>query len=226
VAIKAPIAQFSKIGGQSYWMPPNRFLVVGDEILVFGNLPTKVRKADRSPLDKDPKNNSAASILSILKKADALGTKAITGFLLSKELNRRLSLLGKELNSTHVRMFSHPERGVVARLFDIRIGNDILLPRIKRIHASATLNLNNEAVEPFTITLSFKTFSLLPTSDLFISIYADGVLIAEPITAKFDELFICRDQKVCEPYTSFQHETLGRTVYFVSHPYPERSNFQ
>ena len=130
----------------------------------------------------------------------------------------RLKALAKELNSTHVRIFAHEERGIVARLFDVRIGSDVLLPRIERIHASATLNVRDDASNPFSLTLSVESLNLLPADDLLVSVYADGIMHAAPVNSGIQHVFVCRDQGISEPYTSFQHETLNRTVYFVAHP--------
>ena len=207
------------MGKVGYIAPPNRFLVVSEEVLVLGNLSQKVKKPDCIYFGKNEILDAETSIISLFSRADSLGKKLIGSFSASKSLIKRIKVLAKELDSTHVRIFSHEDRGIVARLFDIRIGSDILLPRIKRIHASATLNFGINTDNEFTFTLSSNALSLIPTEDLFVSIYSDGILTAEPTMTNLEQTYVCRDQQLHEPYTSFNHERLNRTVYFVSHPH-------
>jgi hypothetical protein len=213
------LSKFSKIGHVGYIAPPNRFLVIGEEILVLGSLSQKVKKSDCICFGKTIISNTETSITTLFNRADTLGKKLTASFSASKSLIKRIKILSKELNSTHVRIFSHEDRGVVARLFDIRIGSDVLLPRIKRIHASATLNFGVNTDNQFSITLSCDALSLIPSEDLFVSIYSDGILTAEPTMTNLEQTYVCRDQQLHEPYTSFNHERLNRTVYFVSHPH-------
>ena len=215
---QSALLPFKKYGHDTYLLPPDRFLIIGQEILVAGQTSHKFKQHSHvnfiDPNDiKQPKD-----ITRVFKSADALGTKMICSLTRPNSVLRRIKVLGKELSSTHVRLFCHDERGAVARLFDVRVGSDILLPRITRIHASATLNLNITTTATFSITLSYHTISLLPSDDIIVSIYDDGILIAEPVATKIEHSIVCRDQKLHEPYTSFQHERLGRTAYFVSHP--------
>ncbi len=212
------LSPFKKYGHDTYLLSPDRFLIVGEEILVVGQTGHKFKQHFHANFNDANDIKPAKDITKAFKSADALGTKMLCSMTISKSILRRVKLLGKELNSTHVRLFNHDDRGAVARLFDVRVGSDILLPRISRIHASATLNLNITATATFSFTLSYHTIALFPSDDIIVSIYDDGILIAEPVTPKVEHYIVCRDQKLHEPYTSFQHERLARTVYFVSHP--------
>jgi hypothetical protein len=58
----------------------------------------------------------------------------------------------------------------------------------------------------------------LPRDDVLVTVYEDGILEAEPVNGKLSESYLCRDQGIMEPFTSFQHDTLMRRVYFVHHP--------
>ena len=59
---------------------------------------------------------------------------------------------------------------------------------------------------------------LLPSDDMLLTVYSDGILEAEPVHSKLEEIYLVRDQAIVEPYTSFEHETLNRIVHFVSRP--------
>jgi len=218
-AIVDALRPFRKIGAEALLIPPFRFLIVGDELLVRGDVKTRIKKPNviSLTLNQVPKQ-SLSEYRKLLDSAETLGRRSLAEFSLSKSILRRIKTLAKELNSTHVRIFTHDERGIVARLFDVRIGSDLLLPKNKRIHASATLNVTENVRKAFSITLTTETLNMFPADDHLISIYDDGILEAEPINGKLKHVFVCRDQGINEPYTSFVHEKLDRTVYFVSHP--------
>ena len=215
----ALLRQFSRIGGELYLLPPSRFLILGDETLILGNAPFKVSKPSleqRSDAIADAR--SERHIRKIFANMHMLRTRAVATFNLTKPYLRRLTILADELNSTHVRFFNDDDGRIIARLFDVRISSDLLLPRNKRIHSSATLETNATTQIDFSATLSLESLNLLPRDDLLVSVYEDGILEAEPVNGKFSECYLCRDQGIIEPFTSFQHETMNRTVYFVHHP--------
>lgn len=215
----AELLTFRAISTEALLMPPSQFLVVGDEFLVTGTLPTKFRKPSVVSLSsKTLPATTASDVAALFDKAHALGSRSLAQFALSIAKLKRVKALAVDLSSTHVRFFHHDERGIVARLFDVRVGSDVLLPRIKRIHAAATVGVSAKQSAPFSLTISAETLAHFPSDDLLMSVYADGILEVEPVNSKLTHAFYCRDQGVAEPYTSFEHETLNRTVYFVSHP--------
>lgn len=215
----AALSQFKTIATEAYLSPPSSFLIVGDELLVSGTLSGK--RTQSAVISLSPKMKPTISLddfATLYRKASALASDYLAGFTLSKAVRRRLSELATKLDSTHVRIFNDPDRGIVARLFDVRVGHDVLLPRNRRIYAAATVNISRKQAEAFSITLTVKTLNHLPADDMLISVYADGVLEAEPVNSKLRHSIMCRDQGIAEPYTRFEHETLKRPVYFVSHP--------
>ena len=215
----AALSQFKTIATEAYLSPPSSFLIVGDELLVSGEL--RVKRTQSAVISLSPKANPTISLrefAALYRKVRELASGYLAEFKLSKTVKERLSELATKLDSTHVRFFNHPERGIVARLFDVRVGSDALLPRNRRIYAAATVNVSRKQVDAFSITLTVEALSHLPTDDMLISIYADGILEAEPVNSKLRHSIMCRDQGIAEPYTRFEHETLKRSVYFVSHP--------
>lgn len=215
-----PLRTLRKVGSEALLIPPSGFLIVGDEVLVSGRLSARLKTPRVVSLSTKPANpiTSLADYQSQFEKSQALGLRSVAEFTLSRSVLRRLRALAKEMDSTHVRFLTDEKRAIVARLFDVRVGSDRLLPRMKRIHASATLNVAEDFDQPFSLTITVETLGLLPADDLLMSVYDDGILEAEPVNSKLQHVFACRDQGVIEPYTSFQHKTLNRTVYFVHHP--------
>ena len=213
------LVSFRRISDEAILMPPSQFLVIGDEFLVSGTLPSKVKKPAVVSLSKKVEpSTTITDARGLFEKAHQLGTRSVAGFTLPSKVLKRLKTLAVELGATHVRFFAHEERGIVARLFDARVGSDVLLPRLKRIHAAATITISDHSANDFSFTISIETLIHLPADDLLVSVYRDGIMEAEPVSAKMAHSFYCRDQGVCEPFTSFRHEKLERTVYFVSHP--------
>lgn len=218
-AEKALLGHFSQLSTELYLLPPSQFMILGDEIMVVGVAPFKVsrpRFQQRSSSSADAK--SETQVRKLFSNMRALRTRGVATFNLSKTYLKHLTALSDELKSTHVRFFNDDERGVVGRLFDVRVGSDLLLPRNKRIHAAATLETNTSTDAEFSVTLSIETLKKLPRDDVLVTVYEDGILEAEPVNGKFSESYLCRDQGIIEPFTSFQHDTLMRRVYFVHHP--------
>ena len=219
--MEAPSAlvSFRRISDEAILMPPSQFLVIGDEFLVSGTFPSKIKKSAVVSLSKKVEaSTTITDAKGLFEKAQQLGTRSVAGFTLPSKVLMRLKALGAELGSTHVRFFAHEQRGIVARLFDVRVGSDVLMPRLKRIHAAATITISDHPANDFSITISLETLNHLPADDLLVSVYRDGIMEAEPVSPKIPHAFYCRDQGVGEPYTIFHHEKLERTVYFVSHP--------
>jgi hypothetical protein len=152
---KTLLSQFSRLGTELYLLPPSQFVILGDETMVVGVAPFKVSKP-RFQQRSDAATNakSEAHIRKLFSNMRALRTRSTATFNLSETYLKRLISLSDELNSTHVRFFNDDERGVVGRLFDVRVGSDILLPRNRRIHAAATLETNTATDADFSVTLS------------------------------------------------------------------------
>lgn len=217
--IKDLLRQFSKVGSEAYLLPPSQFMIVGVEILVLGTAPFKVSKADLQSSSSSVNGAiSDRAIRQLFVRMRKLRTRAIGSFSVSKLYVKRLTSLAAELDSTHVRFFNDEKRGIVGRLFDVRVGSDLLLPRNKRIHSAATLETNATTEAMFSFTLSVEALKQLPSDDLLLTVYQDGILEVEPVNVRFAESYLCRDQGIMESFTSFQHDVLKRTVYFVHHP--------
>lgn len=208
-----------RVGRLALITPPSEFLVVGDALLVMGDVPLNVRRSRLIHLSMATDLKEDLKQWQVFReKAQRLGSRSLANFCLSADLLEKLRLVAGKIDSTHIRLFSHPNRGIVARLFDVRIGSHLSLPKIKRIYSAATFNVSKVDHKEFSLTLSVETLRLLPKDDLLMSVYADGILEVVPVNGKLNEHFMCRDQDIVEPYTSFMHERLGRPVYFVSHP--------
>lgn len=155
-------------------------------------------------------------LLDLFQKLSSLKrTSAVAVFTIYMDDVKRIKESVKSLDATHLRFYSS-DHGVTVTVFDYRdFDYDRRIGRKNSLKVNY-LDIETTEIDEFTFTINAESFKKLPTGDWNLRVGQNGVTEIIPMGESVS--YLIRDQKLIEPLTVFESDSVGQKISFLFHP--------